>query len=108
MAEMSNNQYTLRMASDGDGAAVRHLADLDSRPSIDGSALIAEIDGVPVAAMSLARGDVVADPFRPTADAVELLEARARSLRDRYSSSGWRRTGLRAAPASSSRRTGVV
>ena len=105
---MSNNQYTLRMASDEDGAAMRRLADLDSRPSILGSALIAEFDGTPVAAMSLSDGEVVADPFRPTAEAIELLDARARSLRSGYPSRRSRRTGFRAAPASSSRRTGVV
>jgi len=38
--------------------------------------VIALVDGRPVAAASLVDGHVVADPFEPTADVVELLQAR--------------------------------
>jgi hypothetical protein len=42
--------------------------------------LVAEVDGTPVAAISLVDGHVVADPFERTADVVELLRLRAAQL----------------------------
>ena len=105
---MSNNQYTLRMASVQDQLDLDRLAQLDSSTRLDGPALVAEVDGAAVAALDLIEGRIVADPFRPTLDAVELLETRARSLGREPQPSGWRTTGLRAALASSRRRTGVV
>ena len=43
--------------------------------------LLAEVDGEIVAAAPIDGGKAVADPFRPTADVVVLLERRARQLR---------------------------
>jgi len=71
----------IRPAHTDDAFAVRRLAYLDSQRPLRGDALIALADDVPVAAISLADGRVVADPFRPTADVVELLQLRT-SLHD--------------------------
>jgi hypothetical protein len=60
----------------GDHAVVRELADLDSARAPQTPVVIALVDGRPVAAASLVDGRVVADPFVPTADVVELLQAR--------------------------------
>ena len=49
---------------------VRDLAALDSRPALTGDVLLAVVSDEPVAAISLADGKVVADPFRPTASTV--------------------------------------
>jgi hypothetical protein len=74
--------------------AVRRLAYLDSRRPLRGDVLVAFVDGEPLAAVSLADGTVVADPFRHTADIVELLRLRAELQVDGTSSAG-RLGGLR-------------
>ena len=74
--------------------AVRRLAYLDSRRPLRGEVLVAFVDGEPLAAISLADGAVVADPFRRTADVVELLRLRAQ-LNDGGTSSLRRAGGLR-------------
>jgi len=56
--------------------AVRRLAYLDSRRPLRGDVLVAFVDAEPLAAMSLADGSVVADPFRHTSEVVELLRLR--------------------------------
>lgn len=58
------------------------LAALDSQPPLDGEVLLAYVDDEPWAAISLADGRVVADPFRPSAHAVELLRVRAEHLHE--------------------------
>ena len=63
-------------ATDADERIVRKLAHLDSAATPAGPVVIALVDGRPVAAASLTDGAVVADPFEPTADVVELLQAR--------------------------------
>ncbi len=70
----------LRVADPDDAVVLRRLADLDDAPPLDGPVLLALLDGVAVAAMSLHDGRVVADPFRPTADTVRLLALRACQL----------------------------
>ena len=110
---------TIRSACADDEAALRRLADLDSTRVPDGPVLMAEIDGAPVAAISVLSGESFADPFVPTLELRRLLELRASQLhlsseRPRQSGlrrpdySAWRTTGRRLALASSSRRTGVV
>jgi hypothetical protein len=71
----------IRAARGSDGAALRRLAALDSRELPAGELLVAETDHEVVAALSLATGERVADPFRRTADVVDLLAYRARRLR---------------------------
>jgi hypothetical protein len=71
----------LRPVREDDHAAVARLAALDSRPAPIGDVLLALVDSRPVAALSLDDGSVVADPFAPSAGAVELLQVRAERLR---------------------------
>jgi hypothetical protein len=71
----------IRAARGSDGPALRRLAELDSRPLPEGSLLVAEADDEVVAALSVDTGAKVADPFRRTADVVDLLAFRARRLR---------------------------
>src|SRR4051794_21356051 len=84
----------VRRATAFDAAAITRLAKLDSRPLPRGTLLVAELDDGPVAALSLDDGAVVADPFRPTADLVELLRLRASadaaSHRDGRAPRAWR------------------
>jgi hypothetical protein len=74
-------EVTVRRATDGDAAALVRLAALDSANVLPGPVLVAEVDGTPMAAISLADGRVVADPFERTADLVELLRVRAAQSR---------------------------
>jgi hypothetical protein len=65
----------IRAARGSDGAVLENLARMDSQRPVSGDVLVAEQDGVIVAALA---GDrVIADPFRPTADLVGLLRLRA-------------------------------
>ena len=72
---------SLRRAGVSDLGAVASLAALDEARVPSGRVLIAEVAGEPWAAMSLTDGHVVADPFRRSAAAVELLRARAAHVR---------------------------
>jgi hypothetical protein len=72
----------LRRSQDGDQAALERLAALDSRELPAGTFCLAEVDGELVAAAPLDVEDApLADPFKRTADVVELLELQARRLR---------------------------
>jgi hypothetical protein len=65
----------IRAARGSDGAVLENLARMDSQRPVSGDVLVAEQDGVIVAALA---GDrVIADPFRPTAELVALLRLRA-------------------------------
>jgi hypothetical protein len=67
---------SIRTAGADDAAVLRTLAELDSARPLERPAVVALVDGRPVAAASLSDGSVVADPFVPSADVVELLQAR--------------------------------
>jgi hypothetical protein len=71
----------IRPAHGSDAAALRRLAELDSARVPTGDLLIAETDGAVVAAHAPASGATIADPFRRTADVVELLQMRGAMLR---------------------------
>ena len=72
---------TLRCARPDDAAALARLAALDSALPLTAPVLLAQVDGRrPLAAISLADGAVIADPFAPTAALVELLRTRERQL----------------------------
>jgi hypothetical protein len=71
---------TLRFAFPDDQVVLARLAALDSSEPPPQPVLIAEVDGEPRAALSLADGRVVADPFRFTLPLVALLRARAAQL----------------------------
>jgi hypothetical protein len=87
---------SLRRAGPTDDALLRRLAQLDSTRSLQLPILLAECDGVAVAAVSVADGRVAADPFEPTAEAVALLRLRAAQLGTprRASRPGLRRLAL--------------
>ena len=89
----------IRAARGSDGLALEALAELDSATVPAGRLLVAESDGEIVAALAPLSGERIANPFRPTADVVALLELRAgrtRVPRSRRSFTG--RLGLRPAP----------
>jgi hypothetical protein len=72
---------TLRPAVAADLASLERLAQLDSRPLPPGPHLVAERDGRIDAAISLATGELIADPFQRTAELCELLRAYAGEVR---------------------------
>lgn len=55
---------------------LRPLAELDSAAPLAGDVLLAELDDLPVAAVSLATGRVTADAFQHSADAGRVLMLR--------------------------------
>jgi hypothetical protein len=76
----ASNTYAIRIATTDDEVVLRRLAALDSQPALTGPAIIGEIDGRAAAAMSLADGRLVADPFVPTANLQAHLRVRAGAL----------------------------
>ena len=75
------NAYAIRRAIPTDGGELKRLAQLDSSPVPTGSILVGEIGGTIVAALSVADGKGVADPFVDTAALVLQMRLRARGLR---------------------------
>jgi hypothetical protein len=63
----------IRQASEDDRRALQRLAELDSQPPLSMPALIAQSRGLPAAAISLADGRVIVDPFAHTAVLRQLL-----------------------------------
>lgn len=80
----------LRLAHDDETALVARLADLDDAPALRGRVLVAFADGEAIAALSLADGRVVANPFVCTVDAVALLRLREQHLQGPAARRGWR------------------
>jgi hypothetical protein len=76
---LSMTALQLRPAGAADHSALARLAALDDAEPITGDVVMAFADGHAVAAMSTRDGRVVADPFRHTAEAVELMRRYARS-----------------------------
>ncbi len=72
---MPAQSVLLRHATTADERMLRDLATLDSASLPSGPFLVAEVDGRPHAALSLADGTAIADPFKRTAELVELLRA---------------------------------
>jgi hypothetical protein len=73
----ASNTYVIRHVQ-----GAEKLAELDSQRPLTGPALVGEIDGRPAAAISLADGRVVADPFQPTGQLVAQLRMRARAMEE--------------------------
>jgi hypothetical protein len=74
---MTNTALTIRRATAADAFALRRLAAIDSASPPTGEVLLAEMDSELWAAVAVESGDAIADPFRPSADLVELLRFRA-------------------------------
>jgi hypothetical protein len=72
---------TVRAATQRDSEAVRLLAALEGVSMPRGRVLVAQLGDDVVAALPLEGGGPLADPFRPSAHLVELLQLRARQLR---------------------------
>jgi hypothetical protein len=88
---------TIRRAGAADGESLVRLAGLDSKHVPPGTFLIAEIDGEQWAAVALESGEALADPFRHTADIVEMLQLRAARIRELESPDLVRKRGFAAA-----------
>jgi hypothetical protein len=74
---------TLRLAADADSDGLVRLAQLDSRSLPPGPLLVGEREGRIEAAISLATGEIIAEPFRRTVELCELLRCHAGELRVR-------------------------
>ena len=75
------DDISIRPAHPHDAPAIARLAALDEQPRPDGEVLVAESGGRLLAALPLGGGHPVADPFEPSAHAVDLLVLRAEQLR---------------------------
>lgn len=64
--------------------AIERLAELDSARTPSGPLLVAAIDGRLLAALPVAGGRAIADPFARTAELVALLELRVAQLNRRH------------------------
>jgi hypothetical protein len=91
---------TLRICTEADGPALQALAERDTSVVPAGRLLAAESCGRLIAAISIESGAVIADPFVPTGDVVDLLRRRSRQLRRAHGPGGpsrlpqlWRRSG---------------
>ena len=69
-----------RPATADDDRVLRDLSELDSHRPLSRPAVLAVVDGAPVAAVSLSSGEIVADPFTRTEDVVALLRHRVAAL----------------------------
>jgi hypothetical protein len=78
--EENQEAVALRLCRVADDDALERLALLEGRPAPAGRYVVAEVDGDVVAAISLVSGAALADPFKPTAHLMPLLELRAAQL----------------------------
>src|SRR4051794_36395497 len=78
---VTHSPLRIRQARHSDAAALERLAALDSSRAPRGDVLLAEVGDELWAAFSIDDGHAIADPLRPSADAVLLLGRRARQLR---------------------------
>jgi hypothetical protein len=76
----AEKSVTLRFGVPADQNRLARLAALDSSKPPTQPILLAEVDGQLLAALALSDGTVIADPFHPAADLIDLLRARAHQL----------------------------
>jgi hypothetical protein len=79
----------LRLCSVHDDPALERLGVLEGRSVPNGRFVLAEVNGIVVAALPLAGGEPFADPFRPTAHLLPLLRLRASQLEQATGTRGW-------------------
>ena len=72
---------TIRLAHASDATALRRLAERDTRALPQGLLLVAEREGTIDAALSLETAECIADPFKPTAELLDLLRTHAGASR---------------------------
>jgi hypothetical protein len=70
---MTDKTLTIRRADASDTGALARLAALDSAYPPTGEAVLAEVGGELWAAVEIGSGAVIADPFRPSGEIVDLL-----------------------------------
>ena len=75
------NEITIRTARGEDAPAIARLAALDEAPVPHGTALLGFLDGELAVAKPLECGTTVADPFRRTAELIDLLDLWAERAR---------------------------
>jgi hypothetical protein len=77
----SATTYTIRVATAGDDARLRWLAEIASQdPLAAGPVLLGELDGKPQAALSLTDGRAIANPFLATAQLLAHMRMRAAAI----------------------------
>jgi hypothetical protein len=81
--ELEEGQIELRLCRADDDPALERLAALAERPLPFGRLVVALVDGQLVAALPLAGGHALTDPFTRTSHLLRLLELRAEQLRQR-------------------------
>ncbi len=74
------SSVVIRLATAADQPRLERLAQLDSTRAPTGQTLIGEVQGQTVAAVSLADGRSMADPFVAARPVLELVQLRARQL----------------------------
>jgi hypothetical protein len=77
---MGPGNVELRLAGGRDAAALRRVAERDSRALPPGPHLLVVRGGRIDAALCLSTGEAVADPFVRTAELIELLRCHARAV----------------------------
>jgi hypothetical protein len=77
---LDSTVIAFRSATADDDRVLRELSELDSARPVQRPAVLAVVDGQPVAAVSLSDGRIVADPFTRTEDVVTMLRARVAAL----------------------------
>jgi hypothetical protein len=75
------NAFTMRESRADDGDRLERLAAVDSGNLPSGRVLLGELDGELIAAMPIAGGPAISDPFKATSAFVSLLGLRAAQLR---------------------------
>jgi hypothetical protein len=80
-ATLEPESITIRPAHEDDAGALERLAELEERQVPAGPLLLAEIEGTIEAAVAIASGDAIANPFAASAEIISLLELRAGQLR---------------------------
>lgn len=97
---------SIRLVGPEDARTLARLAALDNRKLPRGAVLLAEIDGVPAAAIGLRDGRLVANPFQRTAEVAALLRTRRDQLNQPDTSSDGRRRWRPTTPRLLARRAG--
>ena len=78
---LEEGEIELRLCRADDDPALERLAALAERPEPFGRLVVALVNGELVAALPLAGGHALTDPFKRTAHLLRLLELRAEQLR---------------------------
>lgn len=101
MGSTRHRAVTIRPAFPDEEPVLRRLAALDSQRLPDGPLLVAEVEGDCWAAVQVDGPGAVADPFRHTAELLDLLRRRAYQLRGAEDYPSTSRTRRLTAPADS-------